>query len=109
MQELIKSVYIHPSLMEYMVSITCKTRNHKSLALGVSPRGSLGFLRAVQAYAAIVGFNYVTPEFIIKLAPFVLCHRFILRTGFQKSAGAADILADILAEIPVPTEDFARR
>lgn len=109
MQELIKTVYIHPSLMEYMVSITCKTRTHKSLALGVSPRGSLGFLRAVQAYAAIQGLNYVTPEFIKKLAPYVLCHRFLLRTGFQKSAGAYEILKDILLEVPVPTEDFARR
>ena len=109
MQDLIKYVYIHPSLMEYMISIIHKTRTHKSIALGVSPRGSLAFLRAVQAYAAIKGKQYVTPEIIRTIAPYVLAHRIILRTGFQKGAASIDIIYDILGEVPVPTEDFTRR
>ncbi len=109
MQEIIKSVYIHPSLMEYMISIVSKTRSHKSIALGVSPRGSLAFLRAVQAYAAIKGFQYVTPEFIQAIAPYVLAHRLVLRTTFNKGATALEFIHDILSEVPVPTEDFTRR
>lgn len=109
MQDNIKSIYVHPSLMEYMISIINKTRNHKNIALGVSPRGSLAFLRAVQAYTALKGHAFVIPEFIRKLAPFVLGHRLILTTGFQKSSGSAEILKDILSQVPVPTEDFSRR
>ncbi|MGB8454562.1 MAG: MoxR family ATPase [Anaerocolumna sp.] len=109
MQEMIKSIYIHPSLMEYIISIINKTRTHKSIALGVSPRGSLAFLRAVQAYAAIKGLSYVTPEFIQTIAPFVLAHRMILRTGFQKGASSRDLIHEILLDVPVPTEDFTRR
>jgi MoxR-like ATPase len=109
MQEMIKTVYIHPSLMDYIISIITKTRTHKSITLGVSPRGSLAFLRAVQAYAAMKGVTYVTPEFIQIVAPFVLAHRLILRTGFQKGASSIDIIHEILLDVPVPTEDFTRR
>ncbi|WMJ89614.1 AAA family ATPase [Anaerocolumna sp. MB42-C2] len=109
MQNLIKSVYVHPSLMEYMISIIHQTRTHKGIALGVSPRGSLAFLRAVQAYSAIKGKQYVTPEIIQTIAPYVLAHRIILRTGFQKGAASNDIIFDILKDVPVPTEDFTRR
>ncbi len=109
MQEMIKSVYIHPSLMEYIISVVHKTRTHKNIALGVSPRGSLAFLRAVQAYAAIRGLEYVTPELIQDIAPYVLAHRLILRTGFQKGAVSGDLIHDVLSDVPVPTEDFTRR
>ncbi len=109
MQNFIKSIYIHPSLMEYMISIIHKTRSHKGIALGVSPRGSLAFLRAVQAYTAIKGKQYVTPEIIQTIAPYVLTHRIILRTGFQKGAASLDIIFEILGDVPVPTEDFTRR
>ncbi|QHQ63709.1 AAA domain-containing protein [Anaerocolumna sedimenticola] len=109
MQNFIKSIYIHPSLMEYMISIIHQTRSHKGIALGVSPRGSLAFLRAAQAYTAIKGKQYVTPEIIQTIAPYVLTHRIILRTGFQKGAASLDIIFEILGDVPVPTEDFTRR
>lgn len=108
MQDAIKSVYVHPILMEYMVEIIHRTRTHKEISLGVSPRGSLALLRAVQAYSAIQGADYVTPETIQYIVPFVLSHRLILRASFQKSVTAVDIIKSILADLPVPTEDFSR-
>lgn len=107
-QEEVKSIYAHPSLMDYMISITQKTRSHKSVILGVSPRGSLALLKASQAYAAIQGQSFVTPEIIRYIAPFVLSHRLVLRTTFQKSESAVEIIKNVLEEIPVPTEDFIR-
>lgn len=107
-QEEVKSIYVHPSLMDYMISITQKTRSHKSVILGVSPRGSLALLKASQAYAAIQGQSFVTPEIIRYIAPFVLSHRLVLRTTFQKSESAVEIIKNVLEEIPVPTEDFIR-
>ncbi len=108
-QEEIKDVYLHPSLMEYMVAIVQKTRDHKDIVLGVSPRGSLSFLRAVQAYSAIKGFQYVIPEHIRYIAPYVLSHRLVLKTSFQKIEASRDILSGILEDIPVPTENFSGR
>lgn len=109
MQKSCKSVYVHPILMDYMISIVSKTRDNDKIMLGVSPRGSLAFLRAVQAYAAILGANYVTPEIIKYLAPFVLAHRLVLRTNFNKTASSLDLVNHILLDTPVPTEDFSRR
>jgi MoxR-like ATPase len=109
MQKICKSVYVHPSLMEYMITIINKTRNHENIVLGVSPRGSLAFLRASQAYAAIQGLSYVTPEIIKHLAPFILTHRLVLRSNFHRSSSALEIVNRILSDTLVPTEDFTRR
>ena len=108
-QSEIKHIYVHPVLMEYMVTIIQKTRSHKSIQLGASPRGSLALLRAVQSYAAIKGLSYVTPEIIKYIAPYVLSHRLVLRTSFQKSESAVEIMKNILSDIPVPTEEFQKR
>ncbi len=108
-QEAVKSIFVHPALMEYMITITQKTRTHKSIILGASPRGSLALLKSSQAYAAVKGLAYVTPEIIKYIAPFVLSHRLVLRTTFQKRESATEIMNSILAEIPIPTEDFQNR
>lgn len=108
-QEAVKSIYVHLSLMEYIIAITQKTRTHKSVILGVSPRGSLALLKSAQAYAAISGLQYVTPEIIKYIAPYVLAHRIVLRSTFQKSESAIEIMNTILSEVPVPTEDFQKR
>jgi MoxR-like ATPase len=109
MQKSVKSIYVHPSLMEYMIAIVNRTRENDHVALGASPRGSLALLRSSQAYAAISGQSYVTPEIIKHLAPYVLTHRLILHTGFHKTSSAHELMKRILEEVPVPTEDFTRR
>jgi MoxR-like ATPase len=107
-QETVKSVFVHPILMEYIITIIQKTRTHKNVILGVSPRGSLALMKSAQAYAAIKGLNYVTPEFIKYITPYVLSHRLVLRTSYQKSESAVEILKSILSDTPVPTEDFQK-
>jgi MoxR-like ATPase len=109
MQKTVRSVFVHPSLMEYMITIIHKTRTHKEISSGVSPRGSLALLRAVKTYSAIQGLDYVTPETIQYIVPFVLSHRLVLRTSFQKSESAIEIIRGILSDTPVPTEDFLSR
>jgi MoxR-like ATPase len=109
MQTIVKSIYVHPSIMEFMVAIVNKTRDNDNVTLGVSPRGTLALLRSSQAYAAISGHHYVTPEMVKYLAPYVLTHRLILRTSFHKINSAQEIMKKVLDETPVPTEDFTRR
>ncbi len=109
LQDEIKKVYVHPSLMEYIINLVQRTRNHKDIALGVSPRGSLSFLRAIQAYSALKGYDYAIPEYIQYLAPFVLSHRLVLKTSFQRIEAARELLTGIIDTVPVPTEDFKGR
>jgi MoxR-like ATPase len=108
-QAAVKMVYVHPTLMEYMIAIIQKTRVHKNIVLGASPRGSLALLKSAQAYAAVKGLTYVTPEIVKYIAPFVLSHRLILRTSFQKSESALELMKGILADTQVPTEDFQKK
>lgn len=107
LQDVYKEVFVHPSLLEYMVQIVEETRDLKTAALGVSPRGTLAFLKAVQAYALLKGRAYVVPEDIRELAVPVLAHRIILQGGMV-SGGGKTAVEQILSVIPVPTEEWKR-
>ncbi len=106
MQEQVKDVHIDPSLKEYLVALVAATRDHPLLALGASPRASLGLMRTGQARAALHGREYVLPDDIKALAPAVLCHRLILRPEARvRQADAAQLVAEILDQISVPVVD----
>ena len=107
MQERIKTVYIHPDVAAYSWYIVEKTRHRADVALGVSPRGNLAYLRAAQALAAIRGKDYVSPDEIKELAMPVLGHRIILRSGMRnRSTQIENIIHEILNTVEVPTENW---
>lgn len=107
MQELVKSVYIHPDIAAYTVDIVEKTRVREDVALGASPRGNLAYLRCAQALAAIRGRKYVTCEDIKDLALPVLGHRLILQGGLRnRSSQIEHIISEILDTVAAPTEDW---
>src|SRR5947208_8896470 len=58
-QQQIRTIYVDPSIREYIVNIANVTRNHSNVYLGASPRGSLALFRASQALAAVRGRGYV--------------------------------------------------
>ncbi len=97
----VRTVRIHEQLVRYIVAISNATRGHSSLMLGVSPRGSQLMMRASQASAFIDGRDYVTPDDIKRLAPFVLGHRIIPRAKSQRIS-YAEIIERILDGVPVP-------
>ena len=107
MQQFVKTVYIHPDIAGYSVDIVEKTRERDDVALGVSPRGNLSYLRAAQALAAMRGKNYVSPDEIKDLALPVLGHRMILKSGMRnRSTQIQEIVRNILEIVPVPTEEW---
>ena len=97
LQKECQNIYVHPDLLRYMVSF------------GVSPRGTLAFLRSSQAHAMISGRSYVTPEDIKEVAVPVLAHRLSLVAGDGSSRAAAMVIGEILSATPVPTENWAER
>lgn len=107
--EAVRSIFVHPSIREYIIAIANKTRRHPGIALGLSPRGSLGLMRASQALSAIYGREYVIPEDIKQLAVPVIAHRLILSHSISASANAAaDIVLELINSIPVPTEEWKK-
>lgn len=107
MQQFVKTIYIHPDIAGYSVDIVEKTRERDDIALGVSPRGNLSYLRAAQALAGIRGKSFVSPDEIKDLALPVLGHRMILKSGMRnRSTQIQEIVRSILDTVPVPTEDW---
>jgi MoxR-like ATPase len=103
-QEL-QTVWCHRSLKEYCVRIVQRTRDNSDVALGASPRGSLGLLHASQARAAAKGRDYVTPDDIKELAHRVLGHRIVLRANAElRGVTTVQVIDDVLASEVVPAE-----
>jgi MoxR-like ATPase len=103
MQRQVREVHLDPSLKHYLVELVAATRGHSSLALGASPRASIGLMRTGQARAALHGRNFVLPDDIKALAASVLCHRLLLRPEAQAPRSSTrDIVAEVLDRVPVP-------
>ena len=101
-REFSKSIYVHPSIREYIVEIVSATRSNPSIAIGVSPRGTLALIKAVQVYALINNRNYVLPDDVKTLAPSVFGHRILMHTAM--SLTSTNPLNDILNSLPVPAD-----
>lgn len=102
----VREVYVDRSLLTYAVEIVNATRSHHDVALGASPRASLGLIRLAQAWAFASGRQFVLPDDVKRLAAPVLAHRLVLRgpvAGSTAGRGAADVLVEqVLRGIPVP-------
>jgi MoxR-like ATPase len=105
MQELAASLKFDDSLVAYLLAIVHETRNHESLAYGVSPRGAIALRRAAQARALVDGRDYCIPDDVRDLAVDVFCHRVLLdpRAGRSRAGEeTAWIVREILERVPVP-------
>jgi len=104
-QENYSKVYINDDMLEYIIKIVERTRQHNDVILGVSPRGSQALLKTVQVHAILKGRDFVTPDDVKAMAKPVLSHRIILRNVMGvKGNRAEDIIDQILKDIPVPAE-----
>lgn len=106
LKEDVKRVYVSSVINQYVVEIVTATRNHSELKLGSSPRGSIALYNLSRTYAMYHGRNYVLPDDVKYLAPFVLAHRISL-THDAKSSGRTpqDVLDSILGSIAIPIEE----
>ena len=98
--KLTKEVFVDQSILNYMIKIVKKTRENEFIKIGISTRGSIEFVNAVKGYAIIKGRNYVIPDDVKYIAPFVLSHRIVAKDGnreFKK-----EIVLEIINEIEVP-------
>lgn len=98
-------VSIADEVMDYLVDIVNETRNKTEIDLGVSPRGSIALFKASQGYAVINGRDYITPEDIKFMAPYILNHRIIAR-GINNIEDSIEFIKGIVDTVQVPLEDI---
>ncbi|WP_226681684.1 AAA family ATPase [Sutcliffiella horikoshii] len=104
LQEQVKQVNVSSVVEDYILEIVQMTRNHEEIELGVSPRGTLALMRAAQGAAFVKGREYVTPEDVKKMAPYVLSHRLVLTMEGSLKKTNKQVVTEVLARVVVPVE-----
>jgi len=103
LQTVVKNIYVDDLVKQYIASLVESTRNHPSIYLGASPRGSLSLFRTAQARALVQGRDYVLPDDIKALAESVLAHRLIVRvTDASRDRSGKATVEELLETVPVP-------
>ena len=107
MQRSVEEVYVHPDVERYIIDLVTKTRCHRQVAIGVSPRGSLALLKLSRAWAAIHGRTYVLPDDVKRFAQDALCHRIILEPNLWGSKTIENTVIDeVINSVTVPVIPF---
>lgn len=103
MQDEVMAVYVAEEILQYITSLTEKTRNNEFIVQGVSPRGALALSRIAKAHAYISGRDFVTPEDVMAMFVDTCSHRIILEAKAQiKENSAQKLLEEILEEVKTP-------
>ena len=97
----VRRVFVHDALITYIVDIVGATRKHPSIVLGVSPRGSQLLMRASQALAFIEGRDFVKPDDIKQIAPYVFGHRILPKVKANR-INHAEIIEKVLETVAIP-------
>jgi MoxR-like ATPase len=102
-QQRIKQIHLDDAVAGYLVSVTRQTREHAAIFLGASPRATLALVHASKAYALIQERDYVLPDDIKFLAPYVLGHRIILQAEARMDgATVQSVLQSVFQQVRVP-------
>ena len=103
LQAAAREVYVDTLVREYIVGLTEATRNDQDVALGASPRASLGMFRMSRAFALVHNRDYVIPDDVQALAHGVLGHRIILSpTARMRRLQPSEVVDRLLESVPVP-------
>ncbi len=101
-EEIKQKVYLSDKIIDYILDIVEATRKSKYFYAGLSIRGSLAITNASKTNAYFKGRDYVIPEDIKELAPFIISHRVIFKEEFENIDKNA-FIKDFIDEIKVPT------
>jgi MoxR-like ATPase len=99
LQHRVDEVFVHHAVQDYAVRLVMTTRDPKrwglpdlapQIALGASPRATLGLISAGRALALLRGRRFLVPQDVYDVAPEILRHRILL----SYDALAADVKVD---------------
>jgi MoxR-like ATPase len=100
LQAIASRVHIDDDLYDYAVGITTFTRSHARVALGASPRATLGLVQAAKAWALIEGRPFVTPDDLRAVAPSVLAHRMVMTADAEAEPRARErVVEEALSKV----------
>ncbi len=105
MADLAATTHVDTAILEYISRLTEETRSAPESRLGVSVRGALAMVRAAKVWAASQDRNYVLPDDVKELAPYVWTHRFVMDPEAEFSGATAEaVLKRVLADVSAPQQ-----
>jgi MoxR-like ATPase len=112
LQSAATAVFVHHEVASYAVRIVQATRHadrfglpdiEPQIALGASPRATLGLVAAGRALALLRGREFVLPEDVADVAPEILRHRILLTyDAMAEDVDVDALLARLLPAVPAP-------
>jgi MoxR-like ATPase len=94
LQAIATRIFVEDDLLDYAVAITSFTRSHPRVALGASPRATLGLLQAAKAWALLGGRPFVAPDDLRAVASSVIAHRIVMTAEAETEPNARELVVD---------------
>ncbi len=96
--EEVKRVHVSEEVGDFIQKIINLTRNHPSIILGASTRSAIHLTQSARALAYVRGRDFVVPEDVIEIAPYILGHRLLTRDEENKDS----LVREIINSVEVP-------
>lgn len=108
MMNRVENIKVNEAVRGYIADIGYASRHNSEIKLGLSTRGLIALKNMSQARAALRGREFVTPDDVKTVAPYVCVHRLICRSTVMRDPDSAkrEILDKMIKELPVPTEQI---
>lgn len=108
MMNRVENIKVNEAVRGYIADIGNASRHNSEIKLGLSTRGLIALKNMSQAMAALRGREFVTPDDVKTVAPYVCVHRLICRSTVMRDPDSAkrEILDKMIKELPVPTEQI---
>ncbi|MCS7163511.1 MAG: MoxR family ATPase [Thermodesulfovibrio sp.] len=98
-QEEIRQTYLSDKIIDWILDFINLTRQDSRILLGLSTRAGIAITYTAKTYARFRGRDYVIPEDVKEMIPFVVPHRIILKENFMSKE---EVISSILKNIPTP-------
>ncbi len=102
-RQIVQAVRVEPAVRRYLVAVVRATRENEAVDLGASPRASIALYQAAQALAALRGRDFVIPDDVKALVPYVLIHRIHISPHTRlRGRTSPEVIQDVVESVPVP-------
>jgi MoxR-like ATPase len=99
----LENIHVAPELSAYVLDLASASRTYAQLTLGLSTRGALALLRAARIHAGLRGADFVSPDDVKQVAPWVVPHRLVLAPeAMLEGVDERAVLRRLIEQIPVP-------
>jgi MoxR-like ATPase len=101
----LESVHLSDALVGYVLDLVAASRQASNVGLGLSSRAALALARCARIEAALRGGEFVVPDDVKRVAPWVMPHRIVLAPdAVLEGASPRAEVERIIAAVPVPRD-----